>query len=159
MNDRYVDERVREALTLARGSRGEAQKLLVAWAMRDDRLLQEIARPFLKAICGAAVEGAWRRGVRPGTTPPVRQGQLSQDAVRAIVSQIGRADQGAAGGADGELSLGDIFGRASDPAQGTGAGQPQTGDGAAGMETRGRPGQSTAIRTLAAAFLEQKARR
>ena len=69
MSSSYLDEKVRDALKAADGGRAMAQKTLMLWAWQDDRLLKEMARPFLKAIAAAALEGAVRRGVKvPGVT-------------------------------------------------------------------------------------------
>lgn len=92
MADSYVDNKVREAMIAAKGSRGLAQRMLITWALSDERLLQGMARPFLKAITGAAIEGAIRRGTAPqssGVTRPQRA--LTKEALDAVLNQMGRS--------------------------------------------------------------------
>lgn len=92
MADSYVETKVREALVAARGSRAVAQQMLMTWAEADDRLLRGLARPFLKAVTAAAVEGAVRRGAGPsaGASRPEAQGaRLSRDALERVLSRVG----------------------------------------------------------------------
>lgn len=93
MADAYVDGKVREALVAAKGSRAMAQKLLMTWAAKDDRLLLGMAQPFLKAITGAAIEGVARRGGAGATARPAPRattsGGLSREALERVLSRIG----------------------------------------------------------------------
>lgn len=156
MRDSYVDDKVRAALIEGRGSRARAQRLLIEWAAKDARLLLGLARPFMKAITLAAIEGAGRRGLavpaaKPAAPPPP---QLSDDALDAVLRQMGRAlgpspaaDQaddampspppGAPGApAAGGLTAADLFGARAAPRSGAGTGA----------------GHADAIKTIAAAF-------
>ncbi|WP_029009912.1 hypothetical protein [Azospirillum halopraeferens] len=98
MSDSYIDTKVREALTAARGSHAVAQKILIAWAADDHRLLLGLAQPFMKAIAGAAVDRAVRRGGAP--RPPQGPGRsqtggrstapaLSREALERVLSRMG----------------------------------------------------------------------
>lgn len=105
MADSHVDAKVREALVAARGSRAVARQMLMNWAESDDRLLRGLARPFLKAIVAAAVEGAVRRGAAPatpgGAARPAGQSQgakLSRDALERVLSRVGEEREDAAAG-------------------------------------------------------------
>jgi len=105
MADSYVETKVREALVAARGSRAVAQQMLMTWAEADDRLLRGMARPFLKAVAAAAVEGAVRRGAGPAegarSATQAPGAKLSRDALERVLSRVGeeREDQRAEGGA------------------------------------------------------------
>ena len=103
MSNSYVDSKVREALVASRGSRNRAQQLLMAWAAEDDRLMQGIARPYLKAISAAAIERGIRNLTGGGaTSSPSRSvqgargsqgggsGVLSRDALENVLSRLGQ---------------------------------------------------------------------
>lgn len=99
MSNSYVDGKVREAILAAKGSRMNAQKILMAWAVEDPDLLRGIAQPFLKAIAAAAIERAGRpANSRPAARPsasgagggrPSASG-LSRDALENLLNQLGR---------------------------------------------------------------------
>lgn len=93
MADAYVDGKVREALVAAKGSRAMAQRLLMTWAVKDERLLLGMAQPFLKAITGAAIEGVVRRGGGAGAPRPAQRslgpGGLSREALERVLSRMG----------------------------------------------------------------------
>lgn len=91
----YVDSKVREALVTARGSRVTAQRLVISAALRDERLMQGLAAPFLKAIAGAAIERVARQdgfgfgqdgGGRPARAPQT----LSGDMLDAVLARMGQ---------------------------------------------------------------------
>lgn len=106
MSNSYVDGKVREAIMAAKGSRANAQKLLMAWAVEDPDLLRGIAQPFLKAIAAAAIERAARppsnaasrarSGAAAGGARPSASG-LSRDALENLLDRLGRDDEGADG--------------------------------------------------------------
>lgn len=107
MSNSYVDGKVREAIMAAKGSRANAQKLLMAWAVEDPDLLRGIAQPFLKAIAAAAIERAARPpsnassrprpgGAAAGGARPSASG-LSRDALENLLDRLGRDDEGADG--------------------------------------------------------------
>lgn len=100
MSNSYVDGKVREAILAAKGSRMNAQKILMAWAVEDPDLLRGIAQPFLKAIAAAAIE---RAGRPPSSRPAARAAAaggagggrpsasgLSRDALENLLNQLGR---------------------------------------------------------------------
>ena len=170
MSDSYLDGKVREALLEARGSRSLAQNTLMKWAATDDRLLKAMAQPFLKAISGAAIVAAVKRGVRvPGmSAPPPRPAQpvpkLSQSDLMQVLSQLGggggsgagaEAGEGRAGGAaGGGLSAADILGGAPPPKPAA----PQRRPGGAGAKPAAPADQASAIRTLAAVYARNRKR-
>lgn len=100
MSNSYVDGKVREAILAAKGSRMNAQKILMAWAVEDPDLLRGIAQPFLKAIAAAAIERAGRpASSRPAAARPSAAGGgggrpsasgLSRDALENLLNQLGR---------------------------------------------------------------------
>lgn len=100
MSNSYVDGKVREAILAAKGSRMNAQKLLMAWAVEDPDLLRGIAQPFLKAIAAAAIERAGRPPSRSPAARPAAGGGagggrpsasgLSRDALENLLNQLGR---------------------------------------------------------------------
>lgn len=101
MSNSYVDSKVREALVASKGSRNRAQQLLMAWAAEDDRLMQGIARPYLKAISAAAIErgiraitGSGGTSSRSGSGPRGGQGAgagvLSRDALENVLNRLGQ---------------------------------------------------------------------
>lgn len=91
MTNAYVDGKVREALTAANGSKSVAQQLLITWAATDERLLLGMAQPFLKAIAGAAVDGAVRRGAAGGRGAAARASGrgLSREALEQVLNRLG----------------------------------------------------------------------
>ncbi len=181
MSDSYLDGKVREALLAARGSRSLAQSTLMKWAMTDDRLLKAMAMPFLKAISGAAIVAAVKRGVSvPGLSapPPRAAPKLSQSDLMQVLSQLGGGDGGggdsaggtgaggtgtggggAAGGRGGgdagdRLSAADILGGAPPPKPTAPVRRP--GGGAA--KPAPPADQASAIRTLAAVYARNRKR-
>ncbi len=101
MSNSYVDGKVREAILAAKGSRMNAQKILMAWAVEDPDLLRGIAQPFLKAIAAAAIERAGRPPSRSAAARPAAGGGgavgrgpsasgLSRDALENLLNQLGR---------------------------------------------------------------------
>ncbi|MEI6558929.1 MAG: hypothetical protein WCO00_11030 [Rhodospirillaceae bacterium] len=164
MSDSYLDGKVREALLTAKGSRSLAQATLMKWAAGDDRLLKAMAQPFLKAISGAAIVAAIKRGVSvPGLSlPPAKAPpKLSQTDLMQVLSQLGGGDVAGEGrgdgrgdgrGAGGGLSAADILGGA--PAAKPTA--PQRRPGAA--KPTAPADQASTIRTLAAVYARNRKR-
>ncbi|WP_119678503.1 hypothetical protein [Indioceanicola profundi] len=137
MGDTYVTLKVREALRSAGGSRGQAQRILIAMALEDEQLLRGLAQPFLKAIAGSAVERVARAtkdgdAVIARSSAPVAasrgsarpQRRLSPTALDALVAQIGQGERAPLANA------------------------------ASGAEVS--PDQASAMKTLAAAFRSRK---
>ncbi|PWC33790.1 hypothetical protein [Azospirillum sp. TSO35-2] len=103
MSNSYVDGKVREAIMAAKGSRANAQKILMAWAVEDPDLLRGIAQPFLKAIAAAAIERAARPPSRSPAARPSAGGAggarpsasgLSRDALESLLDRLGRDSDG-----------------------------------------------------------------
>lgn len=101
MSDTYVTLKIREALKAAQGSRSQAQRVLIAWALDDEQLLRGLCKPFLKAIAGSAVDRVARGGAITTATPAPGQGvvrsarpstgpkKLSPQMLDAIISRMG----------------------------------------------------------------------
>ncbi|MGQ9365006.1 hypothetical protein [Azospirillum sp. ST 5-10] len=131
MSESYVETKVREALVAARGSHAVAQKILIAWAAEDQRLLLGMAQPFMKAIAGAAVERLVRRAgaapaARPQGRPAATAGRatappapLSREALERVLSRMGGGEAEDAPAAAARPSAAAILGG---PAAGPGAG-------------------------------------
>lgn len=113
MSDTYVTLKIREALKAAQGSRSQAQRVLIAWALDDEQLLRGLCKPFLKAIAGSAVDRVARGGSITTATPAPGQGvvksgrpstgpkKLSPQMLDAIISRMGAGGAGGAAPDDG----------------------------------------------------------
>ncbi|HYC04616.1 MAG TPA: hypothetical protein VED40_15080 [Azospirillaceae bacterium] len=100
MAETYVTMRIKEALAAAQGSRGQAQRLLMQWAMQDEQLLAGLTRPFLKAIVGSAIQRV-SRGMPATAEPPARRPTapagkpaITQEQLDSVLSKLStrRAD-------------------------------------------------------------------
>ena len=165
MSDSYLDGKVREALLAAKGSRSLAQNTLMVWAMKDERLLRAMAQPFLKAISGAAIAGAIKRGVTVpglGAPPPRKAPTLSREDLANVLSQLGATDNDREPAPDGRnsgsLSAADILG--SPPK--TATAPPTTAARRPGGGGPGKPAapadQASTIRALAALYAKNRKR-
>ncbi|HZH25749.1 MAG TPA: hypothetical protein VEY95_01085 [Azospirillaceae bacterium] len=67
--DSYVVGKVRAALAAANGRRGIAQRILIDWAEKDQRLLLGLTRTTLPALVGSLLERA-TRSADPSPTVP-----------------------------------------------------------------------------------------
>ena len=96
MSSSYLDDKVREALAAAQGGRAMAQKTLMLWAWQDDRLLKEMAKPFLKAIAAAAdpVERQLTAVTQPLHGVDVEVEHLRHLARREHATELGRSVRG-----------------------------------------------------------------
>ena len=63
----YVEEKTRIAMRLARGDKAQAIRILCRMAGDDEKLLAELARPFLWGIADHAVRWTARRLPKPGS--------------------------------------------------------------------------------------------
>lgn len=98
-SDAYVIGKVREALVQARGDAAAAQRLLLAWAARDGRLLRGLVTPFIKGIVAHAVTRVAAASARPApaakpgpgrpAAPPRRQ-TLTPEALDQVLNQLGK---------------------------------------------------------------------
>lgn len=107
MSDTYVTLKIREALKAAQGSRAQAQRVLIAWALDDEQLLRGLCKPFLKAIAGSAVDRVARGGGFTSASPAPGQGvvraarpgsgpkKLSPQMLDAIIARMGTGGGGA----------------------------------------------------------------
>ena len=178
MSDSYLDGKVREALLAAKGSRSLAQNALMKWALTDERLLKAMAQPFIKAISGAAIAGAIKRGVSvPGMSgpPPKPAPKLSQNDLMQVLSQLGGGDDAGDGAVRGgavrggearsgardegrsggeRLSAADILGGAPPPKPTA----PQRRPGGGAAKPAPPADQASAIRTLAAVYARNRKR-
>jgi hypothetical protein len=86
----YLDQKVREALALAQGDRPQAQRVLVGWAQRDEKLLRALAQPFLVGIVAHAINhgGKIVPGLKPVTPPRPRE--MPAKALDSLIGQLGR---------------------------------------------------------------------
>lgn len=112
MSDTYVTLKIREALKAAQGSRSQAQRVLIAWALDDEQLLRGLCKPFLKAIAGSAVDRVARGGSITTAAPAPGQGvaraarpstgpkKLSPQMMDAIIARMGTGGGGAAAPSD-----------------------------------------------------------
>lgn len=133
MSETYVSMKIREALAASQGSRPQAQRLLMAWALADEQLLRGLATPHLKGIVAAAIDRSTRGGAASAATTTVpRQAapqKLTQAQLDAIVSRMGGSRV---------------------------ATQPPILNGAPPPRTDGTQRQAVSVRTLAAAFARRK---
>ncbi|WP_207478863.1 hypothetical protein [Arenibaculum pallidiluteum] len=81
MSESYAARKVREALAAADGSRARAQRLLLAAAVEDERLLKALVAPFMKAIVTAAVDKAARAARQP-------KRELPPEALDRVLDQM-----------------------------------------------------------------------
>ncbi|MEJ0062910.1 MAG: hypothetical protein WDO70_06830 [Alphaproteobacteria bacterium] len=86
MTEDYAQTKARQALSAMRGNKDEAQKLLIAWAVRDQTLLLGLAKPHMKSMASFALDQAAKEiaehgGVKGGTLPP--------DILSRIMDQVG----------------------------------------------------------------------
>ena len=56
MSREYAEERIREALKLAKGNATKARQQIIAWAATDARLLQALSKPHLTGIVAHAID-------------------------------------------------------------------------------------------------------
>ncbi|MER2520210.1 MAG: hypothetical protein ABTQ34_05925 [Bdellovibrionales bacterium] len=85
MTDIDLQAKVREALDSTNGNRHDAQKLLIAWAVRDHQMLLNMTKQHLKAIATALIECAERPPV-PANTSQQADSKLSQKALVGILA-------------------------------------------------------------------------
>lgn len=114
MSDTYVTLKIREALKAAQGSRSQAQRVLIAWALDDEQLLRGLCKPFLKAIAGSAVDRVARggsittaapapgQGVVRAARPPSGPKKLSPQMMDAIIARMGGGSGASAPPDDGQ---------------------------------------------------------
>lgn len=103
-SDAYVTGKVRDALVQTRGDAAAAQRLLLNWAARDDRLLRGLVTPFIKGIIAHAVtrvaaaatiaKPANAKPAKPAPAgkpaAPPRRTTLTPEAFDQVLSQLGK---------------------------------------------------------------------
>lgn len=82
----HVQERAQQALIATQGDVEAAQKLLVAWAVRDQELLLGLAKSHLKALALAALEQAGKQMISPAQQ---RAAPLPPELLTRLMNQPG----------------------------------------------------------------------
>jgi hypothetical protein len=86
MSSSYAERKLVEAIAEAGGSPTAARRLVLAWAARDPRLLQELTQPFLTGIVGHAVDRAIR--TMPKVRKPQPAGSLGASALDGVIRAL-----------------------------------------------------------------------
>lgn len=86
MSHDHVQERAQQALIATQGDTDAAQKLLVAWAVRDQELLLGLAKSHLKALALAALEQAGKQMIAPTQQ---RAAPLPPETLARLMNQPG----------------------------------------------------------------------
>ena len=87
MSQSYLDKRVKEALTEAKGSKAGARKILLGWAINDQQLLLSLSRQHLPALATQAVEFVLARATAQaaGMAKPTKPGEnIGKDILAAL---------------------------------------------------------------------------
>ncbi|MDB5365687.1 MAG: hypothetical protein JWM77_1614 [Rhodospirillales bacterium] len=87
----YLDQKVRDALDIAQGDQNQAQRVLLGWAQRDEKLLRALTQPFLVGIVANAINhgGKIVPGLKP-TKPPPAPRPMPAKALDSLIGQLGR---------------------------------------------------------------------
>ncbi|HLG87800.1 MAG TPA: hypothetical protein VKZ79_11470 [Alphaproteobacteria bacterium] len=88
MSSSYAERKLEQALLECGGSPSVARRLVMGWASKDPRLLQELAQPFLTGIVGHAVDRAIKR--QPKGRPQPKPGALGTAALDGIIRALGQ---------------------------------------------------------------------
>ena len=80
----YVADRVRSALSEAKGNRAAARQLLISECARDARLVRGLVAPYLPGIVAHAL-GQLAESPQPG-----RKSELPAQALETVVGQLGK---------------------------------------------------------------------
>lgn len=95
MSSEYAEDRIREALKLARGNPTKARQQIIAWTNQDVRLLQALTRPHLTGIVAHAVGRViHREGLREETPEVPEAPQPLNMAPETFGQEILRALEG-----------------------------------------------------------------
>ncbi len=84
MSEDYVTAKIHEALKATGGDKKDAQKLLITWAVRDQALLLGLAKPHLKGLVSARIDGAVRGS---------KKDDMAEDLEKAIIASRGKAEK------------------------------------------------------------------
>jgi len=88
MSSSYAERKLQEALLESGGSPAAARRLVMGWAARDSRLLQELAQPFLTGIVGHAVDRVIRRMPKAQSRRSAA-GSLGGSALDGVIRALG----------------------------------------------------------------------
>ena len=79
----HAENRIREALTLARGNPTKARQQIIAWALDDSKLLQELVAPHITGIVAHAV----------GRVKTMKEPRIPADPVKGKKAAGGKEEQ------------------------------------------------------------------
>jgi len=85
MSQDYVLEKAQRALVATQGDDEAAQKLLIAWAVRDQTLLLGLAKAHLKVLAKIALDQAAKTMVNPAQ----RKEPLPPGVLTRLMNQVG----------------------------------------------------------------------
>lgn len=101
MTQTYVQEKSRQALAVTQGDLAAAQKLLVAWSVRDQVLLLGLAKAHLKALANLALEQAARDMVKVER----RDGAVPDELLTRLMNQVGQRQPATTTADDGAVPV------------------------------------------------------
>lgn len=67
MTEDYISLKIKEAMAASGNVKADAQKLLITWAVRDQKLLIAFSKPHLKGIVAARMEHELRAVKKTGS--------------------------------------------------------------------------------------------
>lgn len=85
MTQDYVQDKAQRALIATQGEEEAAQKLLIAWAVRDQTLLLGLAKAHLKVLAKTALAQAAQNMVNPAQ----RKEPLPAGVLTRLMNQVG----------------------------------------------------------------------
>ena len=119
MSLEYAEARIAEALKLAKGNQTRARQQIIAWALRDDKLLQALTKSHLSGIVAYNIErvasgraAAARKTQKPAPKPaankPKQEADFGVELLKAVASsssEVFGLENGSAGiGRPGQVS-------------------------------------------------------
>jgi len=90
MTDTYVTAKIHEALKATSGDKHDTQKLVIAWAMRDQALLLGLVKTSLKDVAADRIDDEVRRLKKTGH---LGSGVLSKEDVDALVIEHTKSEK------------------------------------------------------------------
>lgn len=90
MSREYAEDRIREALKLAKGNPTRARQQVIAWAAEDQRLLWALVQPHLTGVVAHAINRViYREGIESEPeTPPMPRPKALNMAPETFGKQI-----------------------------------------------------------------------
>ena len=85
MTQDYVQDKAQRALIATQGDQDAAQKLLIAWAVRDQGLLLGLAKAHLKSLTKLALGEAAKTMINPAQ----RKEPLPASVLTRLMNQVG----------------------------------------------------------------------